>query len=162
MECLHTVLRAECFDGESYCLDFTCAQYGWLYYVHSWDVFINLYVEAVDRIELFGSTYARSRRRAQSSRAPEASAKFFSETARRLSEIVKKWFEQRDFSVSTLLALPDEEFRKMRGHMLQSVQREFGEAIDKMEMEQKYHLVLRNRAVYIEERRSKKGQERGA
>ncbi|KAI9668264.1 MAG: hypothetical protein M1821_001084 [Bathelium mastoideum] len=150
LDALHTVLRAQCHNGASYCLDFTCAQYGWQDYISPWETFAQLRVRTASFSEPFGTAHARLRKDAHVPGPAQAPTSFFFETADRLAWIVKEWFVQRRLTVGSLLVSPEEEFRAARSYLLEHVYWQFGKAMDKMALEKQYHLALRDQAVFIQ------------
>ncbi|KAI9705750.1 MAG: hypothetical protein M1820_004998 [Bogoriella megaspora] len=152
MHCRHTVIRATTSSGESFCLDFTGAQYGWEDTISPWGAFTDTRLRSVHSFKPFGTENAECRAEAAASRVEQVSRQCFFELSDWMVHVVREWLWGEDLEVMDLLQLPEDEFKMAKKGLLDFVDDGFGKAIDDMEDRREYHFVMRDGAVHIQKR----------
>ena len=119
---MHSVIRITLKNGDKYILDLTGAQYGWEEIVTPYDMYQQSKIRLIKEILPFGGMRQFCKDRAENTggmakwnhRADNAF-----ETA--LNDLLKSW-QQRNKSLSTLLKLPDDQFKKQQAGLLEMLE----------------------------------------
>ena len=114
----HSVIRVVLKNGEKYILDLTGAQYGWQEILTPYNEYQQSKIRLIKEVLPFGGTRQFCKERAEDSGGMAKwnhQADIGFETA--LNDLLKQW-QQRNMSLTTLLKLPDDQFRRQQAGFL--------------------------------------------
>ena len=115
----HSVLRITLKNGDKYILDLTGAQYGWQEIVTPYDIYQQSKIRLIEQVLPFGGTRQYCKERAENAGGmAEWHHRVDSSFETVLNGLLKLW-QQGNMSLSTLLRLPDDQFRKKQAELLE-------------------------------------------
>lgn len=117
----HTIIRVTTMNGETYALDMAGAQYGWYEPVTPWQSYNTSRVREIKDVVPFGGTRVFCKTRADNTGGQHKWVHGIKEGFAKSVDEAVEWWQRRNIPSSDLLRLPEHEFQKRRGSLIDTV-----------------------------------------